>query len=656
MLTEINKKPIISVILPVYNAGDYLILSIESILKQTFTDFELIIINDGSTDNSLSIISSFADKRIKIINNKKNLGLIDTLNIGIDSAGGKYIARMDQDDISLSKRFEKQVNYLENNTTVSVVATRISFINSEGEITGKWGDDTKYAEEKSIRYAMAFSNCIAHPSVMIRSEVYKKYKYKTYQKSAEDWDLWLRIFADGKKIHKLDEELLNYRIHPQSIMSGEKKNTTLQQRLIKTKCVFLIHQLPKLNSYFILVFYSLLRSIASHFKFNLVPNFLRAIKRLLTSSPIAVMNQYFNLKKTLAHHKTNFIFLFPYTHIGGAERVHADIVSVFKSTNPLVIFTGFSKDKKFLSKFSENAILLNIPDALNYPFLQKKTMKLLAGYINSQANPHIIGSNSGFFYDLTYSLSSQVNITDILHAFKYQPEGNLVHKKYLAISQKFTNRIFISSASLAEFKKFCFHQNLTKEYTQKLKLIYNCTTIPVLKEKVKGKPLQILFVGRDSEEKRLNIFIEIAKELYAKQSGKFNFTVIGAKGNESFINYLGEINDDQKMKQLYDATDILLLTSSREGFPLVIMEAMAHGVVPLSTPVGDIPAHIKENSGFITSGIEENLVISEMIEKIEWLYKNRNSLANFSANAYTYASTNFSKERFASEYKSLLNF
>jgi len=656
MLTEKNKKPIVSVILPVYNAGTYLSIAINSILKQTFTDFELLIINDCSTDNSLSIISSFTDERIRVINNKKNFGLIDTLNIGIDSARGKYIARMDQDDYSLPERFAKQVTYLENNLKVAVLATRIAFINSEGEITGDWSDDTKYTQEKSIRHAMAFSNCIAHPTVMVRAEVYKKYKYKIYQKSSEDWDLWLRLLADGLVIHKLDEVLLHYRIHPQSIMTGEKNNVTLQQRLIKTKYNFLIHQLPKINSYFILVKYSMLRSFASHLKYNILPPLLRNLKRIFTSSPFAVLSQYNLLKKTLANHKTNLIFFFPYTHIGGAERVHADIVSVFKSNNPIVIFTGFSKDKKFLSKFSENALVLNIPDALNYPFLHKKALKLLAGYINKQTKPHVLGSNSGFFYDLTSHLSAQVIISDLIHAFKYQPDGNLVHKKYLSISQKFTNRIFISSASLAEFKKFCFHQNLTKEYTQKLKLIYNCTNIPALKEKAKDKSLQILFVGRNSEEKRLNVFIEIAKLLNSKNPDKFTFSVIGASGPQPFIKYYGEINSDTALHEHYTNTDILVLTSLREGFPLVIMEAMAHGVVPLSTPVGDIPTHIKENSGFVTSSIEESLVIKEIVEKIEWLDKNRNSLASFSANAYKYASTNFSKERFSSEYKSLLKF
>ena len=653
MSTEKNNSPLVSVLLPVYNSSAYLASAIDSILKQTFADFELLIINDGSTDNSPEIISSFTDERIKVINNEKNLGLIASLNKGIDLAKGKYIARMDADDISLPERFEKQINYLKSNPTVSVIATRISLINTQGEITGDWDDDKQYIEGEVIKHGMAFTNRIAHPTVMVRAEVFKKYKYKTYQKSSEDWDLWLRILADGHKIHKLNEVFLHYRIHLQSIMTIEKKSAILQQRLIKTKKIFLFHQLPKINSYFFLVFYSLLRSIGSLLKFNVFPNFLRKIKRILTSSPITVMRQYAQLKYTLINHKTELFFFFPYTHVGGAERVHADIVSVFKSQNPLVTFTGFSKNKKFLQKFSENATILDISDALNYPFLHKKTLKLISEHINKQNKPIVFGSNSGYFYDIASYLSPKVKIIDLIHAFKYQSEKNLVQKQYLSVSQKFTNRIFISSASLSEFKKFCFHSNCPKSYKEKLKLIYNYTKVPALLEKKRTDILNVIFVGRDSEEKRIDIFIEIARELYTNHPQKFSFNVIGASRSEKFINYMGEINDDEEMKQHYLNADVLVLTSSREGFPLVIMEAMAQGVIPLSTPVGDIPIHVGEKVGFITSTEERSIVVKEITDKLLWLSQNKTALETLSANAHRYTQTNFSEEKFTQSYKFL---
>jgi glycosyltransferase involved in cell wall biosynthesis len=653
-MPENKHTPMVSVLLPVYNSGAYVQSAIESILKQTFSDFELLIINDGSTDNSLSLISSISDSRIRIINNEKNIGLTATLNKGIDLAKGKYIARMDADDISLPGRFEKQVNYLEKNEKVSVLATRSELLNTEGEITGEWNDDAKYTEGNSIHTQMVFSNCIVHPSVMIRADVLKKFKYNGYQKGAEDWDLWLRLLSERHKIHKLNEILLHYRVHPQSTMAGEKQ-ITFQQRLIKIKRKFLAHQFPKLNSYYLLVFYSLLRSIGSHFKFNIFPKLLRSIKRILTSSPVAVISQYNKLKNTLASHKTNTFFFFPYTHIGGAEQVHADIVQVFKDQKPFVFFTAFSKNKKFLNKFKENAVVLNIPDALNYPFLYKKVQKLISDYINKRDKAVVFGSNSGYFYEMSSFLSSQTKIIDLIHAFKYQPEGNDVHKKYLVVSQKFSNRVFVSSAALEEFKKFCFHQNFSHSYFNKLKLIRNCVEISPFIKKQNTETLQVLFVGRDSEEKRFALFLKIAGELSLKCKERFSFNVIGIKGNSPGVNFYGEINSKVEMQKYYQNADVLLLTSYREGFPMVIMEAMANGVIPICTPVGDIPSHIKTGNGFITSSIKEEIVVNEMCEKLKWLSENKNELGAISENAYNYAKANFFEERFAAKYKSLFN-
>ena len=116
-----NNLPLITVLMPVYNGEKYLQQAIESILKQTFTDFEFLIINDGSTDNSENIILSYDDSRIRYIKNEENLRLIRTLNKGIELAKGKYIARMDCDDISLPYRFEKQLKEFQNNPHLDMV-------------------------------------------------------------------------------------------------------------------------------------------------------------------------------------------------------------------------------------------------------------------------------------------------------------------------------------------------------------------------------------------------------------------------------------------------------------------------------------------------------------------------------------------------------
>ncbi len=132
-----SENPKVSVIMSVYNGDKYLREAIESILNQTFTDFEFIIVNDGSTDNSLEIIESYDDERIKTINNKKNIGLTKSLNKALKFAKGKYIARQDADDVSLPNRFEKQVEYLDSHPEVALVGTSVYLIDENGKIIGK---------------------------------------------------------------------------------------------------------------------------------------------------------------------------------------------------------------------------------------------------------------------------------------------------------------------------------------------------------------------------------------------------------------------------------------------------------------------------------------------------------------------------------------
>ena len=220
-----NGSAAVSVILPAYNCEKFIGKAIQSVLQQTFTDFELIIINDGSTDNTESIIHAYTDPRIVYLKNSENKGLIYSLNSAISLAKGKYIARMDADDICLPERLARQKTFLDRHEDVVVVASTIDFINDNEEKTGNWDLDRQTITPEQIKKAMLKQNCIAHPTVMMRSEIIKQLKYKEYQKSIEDYDLWLRLLNRGFKIAKLDEPLLLYRVHDTSITSIHLKKT-----------------------------------------------------------------------------------------------------------------------------------------------------------------------------------------------------------------------------------------------------------------------------------------------------------------------------------------------------------------------------------------------------------------------------------------------
>ena len=130
--------PQITVLMPVYNGEKYLRQAVDSILNQTFKDFEFLIINDGSTDKTLAILQEYKNKRVKIINNKKNIGLTKSLNKGLKLAKGKYIARMDADDISLSNRLRKQIDFLDKHNKIGVLGTQMKIINNSNKIVGEY--------------------------------------------------------------------------------------------------------------------------------------------------------------------------------------------------------------------------------------------------------------------------------------------------------------------------------------------------------------------------------------------------------------------------------------------------------------------------------------------------------------------------------------
>lgn len=223
MTTTNPPKPIISVLMPIYNAEQFLADALESILKQTFKDFELLLIDDGSTDRSVAIADTYAkrDDRIVIIRNGSNQGIVPSLNRGLKKARGKYVARMDADDISLPKRFERQVAFLETNPQVCVVGTSIRFIDEVGAM-----GDVSYGVKDVVlnRWLSLFHNPIAHPTVMVLTETLRRfggYDQKAYH--IEDFDLWLRMQRKQIGIVSLNEVLVYYRIHPQSVCQLNKE-------------------------------------------------------------------------------------------------------------------------------------------------------------------------------------------------------------------------------------------------------------------------------------------------------------------------------------------------------------------------------------------------------------------------------------------------
>ena len=200
----------VTIAIPIYNAEKYLKEAIQSVLNQTYSDFELILLNDGSKDGSLSIIEEFEkkDSRIKIVNDGQNRGLIYRLNQLIDLATGEYYVRMDADDIMFPERVEKQLKYLESNPNIDLVHSFAVSINLNSEIIGV---------KNNID-----NNAITHPTVMAKKEFFSANKYEEGYFQMEDFELWYRT-KNKYNFYCIQEPLLFYREDGAKISLKHKK-------------------------------------------------------------------------------------------------------------------------------------------------------------------------------------------------------------------------------------------------------------------------------------------------------------------------------------------------------------------------------------------------------------------------------------------------
>jgi len=205
--------PLVTVLMPVYNGEPFVADAVESILGQTFRDFEFLILDDASTDRSVEIIEGYGDSRIRIVRNEQQIELIRTLNRGLELARGKYVARMDADDISLPERLERQVAFLEANPDVGACgAWVVTMGDCEGEI---WGYPESATE---IRCRLLFDAALAHPSVCMRRDAFARHhlQFDEAYPHAEDYQLW-RTASEKFPLANIGEVLVRYRIHADSV-------------------------------------------------------------------------------------------------------------------------------------------------------------------------------------------------------------------------------------------------------------------------------------------------------------------------------------------------------------------------------------------------------------------------------------------------------
>ena len=218
----ISQSPVITIILPVYNGAETLERAVDSILNQTYQNWLLIIIDDGSTDNSLQIPHKYNDSRINVISDKLHLGIAKRLNQAIEMCHSKYIARMDADDVAYPERLEKQIAFLQANTDIDLVGTSVRLIDKKGKPIGK-RIFPKY-HSQIIAYPWLNTILITHPTWCGRAEWFRKWQYQNF-KNTEDQELLFRS-CHQSRFANLEEVLLDYQYNTYSLQ--RQINTLLE--------------------------------------------------------------------------------------------------------------------------------------------------------------------------------------------------------------------------------------------------------------------------------------------------------------------------------------------------------------------------------------------------------------------------------------------
>ena len=245
----------LSVIMPAYNSQDYIKEAILSVLNQTFKDFELIVVNDASTDNTLKIAEEMAvkDKRIQVIHLRvnRNCGGDRCANIGLKFAQGKYIARMDADDIADRTRFEKQVKYLENHPEVFLVGSNAHVIDRNGKIIG---DKIEPLSSEEIYKAYFGFHPMIHPTCVFRSTLKNgdKFYYQIKYSANNDYYTFFKLVCQGYKFVNLEEKLLQYRIHNHNATFVNMRKKFVNSLRIRLYMIFRHRYIPTLKDLFVL--------------------------------------------------------------------------------------------------------------------------------------------------------------------------------------------------------------------------------------------------------------------------------------------------------------------------------------------------------------------------------------------------------------------
>lgn len=341
-------------------------------------------------------------------------------------------------------------------------------------------------------------------------------------------------------------------------------------------------------------------------------------------------------------------FIIPHHHIGGAERVHLEIVKSLK-LKPIVFFD--SSDGTVLSEeFRRNAYCF---------FVINQKRKKLATYviqISSYLLPlTLFGCNSGFFYHILSKIKKDVKVIDLTHAFSFPEQGFEISS--LNCIHLLDKRVVINNRTLEDYRLLYEKKNIDDVYLNRFKVIPNGIKIgEFISDDIFARfnDFTIGFVGRNSKEKRPEVFFKLVKNVGNIRAKAIGDNFINFKKTHKEVRYFEGSNNPELIRKEFAEISLLIVPSSREGFPLVIMEAMELGIPVISTNVGSISDHVIDDvNGFVSDNNSESGFIEFAQDKILQLSSNKELYSKLSINAREYAVNNFCIDSFKEKYRSL---
>jgi glycosyltransferase involved in cell wall biosynthesis len=378
--------------------------------------------------------------------------------------------------------------------------------------------------------------------------------------------------------------------------------------------------------------------------------------------PFVLLGKLIAIKNPLQS-EYDIYFFFPSFGIGGAERVNAEIIKAVSDKKVIIFFTKNSPNdgmKHFFDLPHVTMKEINQWTDNKWKYWGNLMYRgVCSRYINAQKKePVVFIGQCNFAYKLTPHIRRGIRIHELIHM--YDPKFTWVWAPFV---QFIDTRIVIGEIFHEKFAACYEHQKIPLNFLKRFHTIYNCLEyLPASNlERSFELPLKIYYAGRGGPQKRVWIIIDILRRcrelklpVVFKLAGSFKDELpadLIADGT-----YIGELKGGEQMYQLHKTNDILLMTSAWEGFPIVVMEAMAFGSIPLVTSVDAVPEHITDGvNGFLLKEVNnEAALVNETVDKIKWLVENRQALKTISATAYQYSTSNFSADTFIKEYRKVL--